>query len=269
MRRQVFPIISVLYLTAIYGLPCVTAAVGALHAPVWLGCLSVPWIWVSSFVTVAGALSLPHRKGIVPGTFPRSLDHPVYFHRRLYGLCWTSLYYCTPVYHLCLSVRPLKALAFRLFGYRGNLDFTVYPDTWIRDLPLLELAEGAYVSNRATLGTNIVLSNGDILVDRIVVGRKALVGHLAKVAPGVELGEHAEVGVGSAIGIGARLGAGARVGAECSVDTGARIEAKASVGNQCYLGRRSVVPAGERIAPGSVLRVASFRLGDVQIGISE
>jgi hypothetical protein len=49
---------------------------------------------------------------------------------------------------------------FRLFGYRGSMKFTVYPDTWIRDLPLLMFGEGAYVSNRATLRTNIVLSNG-------------------------------------------------------------------------------------------------------------
>jgi hypothetical protein len=50
-------------------------------------------------------------------------------------------------------------LAFRLLGHRGSLDFKVDPDTWIRDLPLRDLGPGAYVSNRATLGTNMVLSN--------------------------------------------------------------------------------------------------------------
>ena len=74
-------------------------------------------------------------------------------------MCWTSLYYCAPAYYLCLSLRPLKALAFRLLGHRGSLDFKVDPDTWIRDLPLRDLGPGAYVSNRATLGTNMVLSN--------------------------------------------------------------------------------------------------------------
>jgi hypothetical protein len=69
----------------------------------------------------------------------------------MYGLCWTSLYYCKPVYHFCLCVPWLKALVFRLFGYRGDLNFTVYPDTWIRDLPLLDFGKGAYISNRATL----------------------------------------------------------------------------------------------------------------------
>ena len=32
---------------------------------------------------------------------------------------------------------------FRIFGYRGSMDFTIYPDTWIRDLPLLDFGEGA------------------------------------------------------------------------------------------------------------------------------
>jgi hypothetical protein len=78
-------------------------------------------------------------------------------------------------------------MVFRLFGYRGSMNFTIYPDTWIRDLPLLKFEDGVYVSNRATLGTNMVLSNGFLLVGEITLRAKALVGHLAMLAPGVTL----------------------------------------------------------------------------------
>ena len=83
----------------------------------------------------------------MPGSFPRDLRAPLYRGRRLYGLCWTAVYYFTPVYWLFLTVPLLRRALFRLFGYRGQMDFTVYPDTWIRDLPLLEFGRGAYVGS--------------------------------------------------------------------------------------------------------------------------
>ena len=87
-----------------------------------------------AYLLTCGLLSRPFWSAIKPGRFPRSLSHPVYFGRRLYGLCWTAVYY-SPFYWLYLSVPTLKWLTFRLFGYRGQMDFTLYPDTWIRDLP--------------------------------------------------------------------------------------------------------------------------------------
>jgi len=260
MRRRIFPLLATAYLLAIYGVPCAAvAALSGMPGPLCFRAATAPLLWVVSLVMVAGLLSRPHQRAIMPGTFPRSLSNPTYFHRRLYGVCWTALYYCTPAYHVCLSLRPLKALAFRLFGYRGALDFTVYPDTWIRDLPLLDLGSGAYVSNRATLGTNIVLANGRILVDRIVVGPRALVGHLTMLAPGVEIEEAAEIAVGCAIGVRVRVGPRAHIGGLCRVENGARIGAGANVGNCSFVASRSSVRAGQRVPPASVLRLADGR----------
>src|SRR5690606_32657555 len=100
---------------------------------------------------ISGLLSCPFQSAIIPGRFPRDLGESIYARRRLYGLCWTLVYYCKPVYAGWLAVPALKRLLFRLFGYRGPTDFTVYPDTWIRDLPLLHFGSGVYVANRATL----------------------------------------------------------------------------------------------------------------------
>ncbi len=250
-------IVTTLVVALVYGVPAVLVGLpvalrpGPATALVTLGL--GPLAYAVLFVAVAGLISLPFQRAIVPGRFPRSWSHPVYRGRRLYGLCWTSVYYCKPVYFLVLSFPALKWLTFRLFGYRGSMGFTVYPDTWIRDLPLLDLGEGAYVSNRATLGTNMVLSNGMILVDRIRLGRRALVGHLAMLGPGVVMGDESEVGVGAGIGVRVELGPRSLVNTTCTVNHHARVGAGAVVGNQSYLGTRVRVDDGVELPPGSVV----------------
>jgi acetyltransferase-like isoleucine patch superfamily enzyme len=212
-----------------------------------------PAVYGIGFVLVAGVLSKQHQHAIIAGRFPRDMGNPIYFHRRLYGLCWTALFYCKPLYALCLAAPWLKWLTFRLFGYRGRMNFTVYPDTWIRDLPLLRFGQGAYVSNRATLGTNIALANGQILVDRIELGDGALVGHLAMLAPGVRLGLRAEVAVGCAIGIGSVIGAGAKVLPTAALEHGVVVCARATIGPMSFIGSKSVINEGIHLAGGSLL----------------
>lgn len=89
----------------------------------------------------------------------RALSCQQYVDRRLYGLCWSCLYYFTPIYYLVLSIPILKHIVFRAFGYKGSLNITLYADTWIRDLPLLEIGKGVYIANKATIGTNMPLIN--------------------------------------------------------------------------------------------------------------
>lgn len=126
-------------------------------------------VWMLVFLVVASVLSLPHQFAVTPGKVRRDVNNPMYFHPRLYGLCWTSVFYNKPVYYVCLTVPFLKWIVFYLFGYRGSMNFTIYPDTWVRDLPILKFEDGVYVSNRATLGTNIVLTNGFLLVGGITL----------------------------------------------------------------------------------------------------
>ena len=109
--------------------------------------------------------------------------------RRLYGICWTSVYYFKPVYGIILSIPWSKTIVFRLFGYKGALDISIYPDTWIRDLPMLRVESGAYIANRATLGTNINLVDGNTIIGNITLKKGSMVGHLTKVGMGVTHGE--------------------------------------------------------------------------------
>lgn len=219
-----------------------------------------PFIFILAFPTLAGLLSLPAQKGIVKGKFPRDSKHPVYLLRRIYGTAWTQVYYFKPLYAAILAIPLLKKYVLRLFGYRGSTDFVVYPDTWIRDLPILQIGQGAYLSNRATIGTNICLTDGTIFVAGIKIKEKGLIGHLAMLAPGVSVDEAGEVGVGCAIGISVKIRAGASVKPSCTLNHGAIIGAKAEVGTMSYIGLRAEIgegvslPAGSNIPAGAVLK---------------
>ena len=254
-RGAAFNLLSSIYLCLIAGLPTI-AALALLHTASRLRILTMlllPLGWSVCFVIVAGVLSLQHQFAVEPGKFRRDVCDRRYFHRRLYGLCWTAVYYNKPVYFLCLSIPWLKWFTFRIFGYRGSMNFTVYPDTWIRDLPLLRFEDGVYVSNRATLGTNIVLRNGFLLVDRITLCERSLIGHLAMLAPGVVMEPAAEVAVGCGVGIGAKLGRNCFVGPCSVVEHGVHLGANTVVGAHSYVGSGSTLADRTHISAGSVI----------------
>ncbi len=237
--------LGALFVVAIYGVPAALVAVPGLLVPstaVWLAtALAGPVVYAAGMMVTAGLLARPFVGGIVPGRFERSLDDPTYRKRYFYGLCWTTLYYCKPAYSVCLAIPALRTAMFRLFGYRGQMDFVIYPDTWIRDLPLLDFGRGAYIANRATLGTNMALSNGKSLVDRITIGDGATVGHLAAVALGTRIGNGAEIGVGTAVGVGVRIGANALVNGTSTVNHYARVADDVVVDTSSYVGLRATV----------------------------
>src|SRR5258708_7673912 len=112
---------------AIFGLPTFAAA----WLPLTLqntalrmaSVVAAPAVFTVYFLLVSGGVSTLFHRAITKGKFPRDLKHPVYGPRRLYGLCWTSLYYNSPVYYLALTIPVLRKVAFRLFGYKGDLDF--------------------------------------------------------------------------------------------------------------------------------------------------
>lgn len=248
----------------IYGLPTVVVAewvhrtVGPWRVPTLL---IAPMLFATLFVVTSGLLSLPFHRAIVAGKFPRDLLHPIYRGRRFYGTCWTALYYCKPVYWLVLSLPWLKWLAFRLFGYRGQMAFTVYPDTWIRDLPLLDFGPGVYVANRATLGTNMPLKNGRILVDRIQIGEGSLIGHLTLIAAGVTIGDQVEIESGTGVGIKVKIGHRVAVGAACGINHFSQLGDHSVVGAGCRIGFRAKVPANAVIAEISAVRNGERTLG--------
>jgi carbonic anhydrase/acetyltransferase-like protein (isoleucine patch superfamily) len=269
-----------LYLVIITGIPTALAvlpfASARSNGQRAFAVVAAPALFIVAYALTAGLLSRLTKTALIAGRFPRDLGHPVYGPRRLYALCWTAIYYCPPVYHAILAVPTLKRIVFRLFGYRGSLDVTLYPDTWVRDLPILDLGPGAYLSNRSTIGTNMCLISGDVLVAPIRIGANAMVGHLSMLAPGVVLGESVEIGVGAAIGLNVSIGKRSRVGPLVSVHHGATIGIGCDIGVSSYIGLKAVIgdrltiPAGSVVPPRTVLRtredvarLAPIRRGDL------
>ena len=214
----------------------------------------LPALYVLALAALAGGLARTVAPRIEPGRFARTQDDAAYVARRLYGACWTTLYYCKPAYSLLLSIPAARRWVFELFGYRGrSLDFTVYPDSWIRDLPLLDFDEGVYVSNRATIGTNVVRPGGAIHVDRVSIGARSIVGHLAMIGPGARIGADVEIGVGSAIGFKVALADGVRIGGRCVVDHATRIGAGTRIGHSVHVGLRCAIGARLNLPAGLVV----------------
>lgn len=262
MAKLLFPFNVLLMLVLIFGTP-LAATFGAVNSTTGvlrvLVLLTSPIFFALLMVFIAGGLSLPFHASIRPGKFPRTLDHPTYRRRRYYGICWASLFYCKPIYYLCLTIPWLKWLTFRLFGYRGQMNFTVYPDTWIRDLPLLELGEGAYIANRVTLGTNMPLRDGKVLVDYVRVGRGALIGHLTMLAAGVNIGDGTELGAGCAAGIRVTTGRDCDIGGMCVLGHLAKLNSNIRLGLSSYVGvaakvdENAVLPAFSSVPDRGVL----------------
>lgn len=256
MTKYGIQTLCVFYLFVIFCIPFCVAILPAIYLTGLLKVIFIifsPFVFSITFAIVAGLLSLTGRKAIVAGRYPRSLQHPIYGVRRLYNVCWTVLYYSGPIYYLCLTLPWIKKIVFRLFGYKGAMDVTIYPDTWVRDLPLLQIESGVYLSNKATIGTNVCLLSGDILVDKITILSGAMIGHLCMIAPGVTLEQKTEVGVGSQIGIGVVFGRNSKIGANSTINHYAKISENVNIGTFCYIGTNSVIYPGIRIQPGTVI----------------
>lgn len=210
-----------------------------------------PVIFSLSYVLVASTLSRIGRPAIIRGTFPRDLKHPVYGPRRLYALCWTAIYYFTPLYFVCLSLPLLKRALFRAFGYKGETDNTIFPDVWIRDLPLLKIGKKAYVANRASLGSNLCLIDGTTLVDWLWIGDGTMVGHMALFGPGTKAEDQAQLGINSIVGIRCRIRPNAKVGPRANINHGVEIGAGAEIGACAFVGLRAKIGEGVKIPDAS------------------
>jgi acetyltransferase-like isoleucine patch superfamily enzyme len=257
MRRWIIRTLVPVYLVLIAGVPTLLSVAIVAFTPSGLLRFSTvllsPALFCLAYVLVCAMLSRCTRQAIIPGRYPRDLGHRIYGPRRLYALCWTSIYYFTPLYHAVLATPLLKRLTLRLFGYTGSLNVTFYPDTWIRDLPLLAIEEGAYLSNRATIGTNMCLMNGEVLVAPVRVERGAMIGHLAMIGPGARIRASAEIGVGAGIGLHCDIGEGARIGPCTVVHHYASISAKADIGAHCFIGLKAVIGPGIKVPDGLVI----------------
>lgn len=250
--RQLAAILVPTYLVLIYGAPAL-CLIGSRNLGWPLAALLVV-LAPLTFVGMAALLSMPHRRFVVEGRMPLDTGIPSYFHRRLHGLCWTSVYYSGPVYFAILSVPFLKRATFRAFGYRGSMNFTIYPDTWIRDLPLLDFGDGTYLSNKATIGSNMIfIRNGQKIIEvgRITTGKNAMVGHLAMIGPSTTIGNDVQIGVNTGIGRRVTIGDRAVIGDTVVLDHGSKVDPDGCVPTRSYVGMGRTMAEDDEVSPGT------------------
>jgi carbonic anhydrase/acetyltransferase-like protein (isoleucine patch superfamily) len=162
----------------------------------------------------------------------------------LHAVPWTLLYYFTPLYFIILLFKPLRTLAFWLFGYRGSYNFTTHPDAWLRDVPCLWFEDGTYLANKCTVAANMVLMQGKLLVDDVTIGAQSCIGMGAMVGPGAEIGAETIVDTSTLLGVRTRIGNKVRVNGLVGIQHGVVIEDEAEIGANSFIGIRARIGKG-------------------------
>lgn len=185
---------------------------------------------------------------IRPGRVRRDPQDRTYAARLRYTRALRRYVYNPALLDAVLSVPWLKELFLRSFGYRGSTDFTIYPDCWIRDLPLLDIGERAYLADGIVLGSNQVSLDQEWLqVDRITIGARTVFDQQCMVGYGTSIGENCVLSIRVAIGMNVRLGRGTKVGPTSNIGHQCRLGDGVTVGNAVFVGHFSRVDDGVEI----------------------
>ncbi|GMG81438.1 hypothetical protein LNKW23_06510 [Paralimibaculum aggregatum] len=144
----------------------------------------------------------------------------------------------------------LKIAFFRTFGYRGEVEFTLMPEVWLRDLPLLVIGRDAHLGYGMILGTGQVSQDGSgVRLRPIAIGARSFCNQHAVIEGGTVIGDDCLVGIGSSIGEACRISDRAQIG-DC-----------ARLGHEVAIGERTVIGHNARIGNGSVID-PDLRVGD-------
>ena len=93
-----------------------------------------------------------------------------------------------------LLMTPFAALFYRLMGAKLGLNVQIN-SKYCADLSLLEIGDNAVIGGHATVIAHSFEPRG-LILQRVRIGRNAIIGLNAIVLPGVEVGERAVVGAG-------------------------------------------------------------------------
>lgn len=185
---------------------------------------------------------------IRPGRFRRDPQDSTYAARLRYTAALRGYVYNPSLLEVVLSLPWLKTLFFRSFGYRGSTEFTIYPSCWIRDLPLLDIGERAYLADGIVLGSNQVSVDQQwIRVGRITIGARTIFDQQCMVGYGSSIGQDCVIGVRVSVGMNVRIGTGCKVGPSSTIGHQCRIGNGVTVGHAVTIGNFSRVDDGIEI----------------------
>ena len=170
------------------------------------------------------------------GRFKRSEVSKDYQDRMTYTRELRRFVYNPAVLDLVFSDGTLKESFFRTFGYTGQMDFTIYPSCWLRDIPLLDFGKGVYMGDGIVLGTNQVsVDQKSIRVGSIKIGDKSIFDQRCVIGYGSSIGSNCIVGFQVIFGLKCCIGNYSKIGGL------SRIEHNVSIGNNVVIGPASKI----------------------------
>ena len=96
-----------------------------------------------------------------------------------------------------MILTPFVVLFFKLMGAKVGKN-TQINSTFCADLPLLEIGDGAVIGGHATV-IGHSFERGQLILNRVKIGRKAVIGLNAVVLPGCEIGDGATVAASAVV----------------------------------------------------------------------
>ncbi|MEO0624409.1 MAG: hypothetical protein AAFU49_21340 [Pseudomonadota bacterium] len=156
------------------------------------------------------------------------------------------------IMRLVLSDPSLKIWFFRVFGYRGELQFSMMQAVWLRDLPLLTIGRDAHLGYGMMLGTSQILPDGEsVLLRRISIGARTFFNQHTVVEGGTRVGEDCSVGVRVSIGGEVQVGDNVEVGDFARIGDQVILGAGSRVGCGAMIGRAAIVDPGMAVEDGA------------------
>lgn len=197
---------------------------------------------------------------IKAGQFDRNPESKDYEDRLVYTKVLRKFIYNPAILNEIFSDASLKEHFFRTFGYQGALDFTIYPNCWLRDLPLLDIGSGTYLADGILLGTNQVSTDQKVLrVGTIKIGERCVFDQQCKVGYNSVIGDHCIIGIQTAIGLKCTMGNNVKVGEATTIRHGVtigdnvQIGAETQIGNFCMIEEGVIIPEFTRIPSFSLV----------------
>ena len=197
---------------------------------------------------------------IKAGQFERNPDSKDYQDRLVYTKVFRKFIYNPAILNEIFSDASLKESFFRTFGYQGALDFTIYPNCWLRDLPLLDIGSGTYLADGILLGTNQVSTDQKVLrVGTIKIGERCVFDQQCKLGYNSVIGDDCIIGIQTAIGLKCTMGNNVKVGEATTIRHGVtigdnvQIGAETQIGNFCIIQEGVVIPEFTRIPSFSLV----------------
>ena len=190
-------------------------------------------------------------KNIKPGKFKRDKNTFDYKCRIIYTETLRKYVYHPSLMNEILMSSELKEVFFRTFGYKGQINFTIYPDAWLRDLPLLEIGPRAYIGDGIVLGTNQVSRDQNfITVGKIRIGTNTIIDQRVAIGYSTDIGADCALGFDSSVGIKSKIGDRTIINEKSIVAHGVTIGRNVKIDQGCLIGSMSIIEDNCRIESG-------------------